>query len=467
MRTTLTKNNNSVLIIAAENKALASSLRKSLSGLKMDIRSTSLESMSNKLPVESPECVMLLVEDPKKLDGSILEGIKQYDDNLPVIVVSHSKEVPEVVRLMKMGVYEYFHFPIDGARLQMSIANAMRLYKLTKRVFLLENQLGLTTKLDEMIGTSPSIQSMFQTIQNVAKTNSTVLILGESGTGKELVAKATHRLSPRSGRRFIDINCGAIPRELLENELFGHERGAYTGADRRYIGCCERADGGTIFLDEISEMDPSLQVKLLRFLQERQFMRVGGNESIKVDVRIIAATNRDLAQAVSQNKFREDLYYRLNVVAIQLPPLRERKEDIPLLAKHFLEKYSHKNEKIFLDFMPDAMEALVAYDWPGNIRELENAIERAVVLHNDTKIKRQYLPQILQQPSTTAPVTAPPMPATEKPEQGKVLPLTLVERYAIEAALKACTGNVAQAARCLKIGQATLYRKIKQYGIRA
>ena len=309
------------------------------------------------------------------------------------------------------------------------------------------------------------MQEIFQTIQLVAKTGATVLILGESGTGKELVARAVHYHSTRVGRKFIDINCGAIPRELLENELFGHERGAFTGAERRYLGCCERADGGTLFLDEISEMDPVLQVKLLRFLQERSFMRIGGNESIKVDVRIIAATNKNLEKLVQEGKFREDLFYRLNVVPILMPPLRDRSEDIPLLAKHFLENFSHKNEKIFIDFSAEALQALMAYEWPGNVRELENAIERVVVLNNDTKVKLPHLPDFMQTVDQSA--KRPAVPAVLKKEGGGVVPLEVMERYLIEEALRQCTGNVAEAARKLQIGQATMYRKIKQYGLRS
>lgn len=453
-----------VLIVSAK-KGLAGLLVKTLHTSPLQICTTPPASLVSKLDEESPHCVLLVFKKLNEADWKhLVHNIRQFDDNLPIIVLSESKEVDAIVRLMKEGIHDYLTLPPNAARLQISIQNACRLYDLTKRVFLLENRLGLTLKLDEMVGQSPLMQTLFQTIQNVAKTDATVLILGESGTGKELVAKAIHRLSPRNSRRFIDINCGAIPRELLENELFGHERGAYTGADRRYIGCCERADGGTLFLDEISEMDPSLQVKLLRFLQERQFMRVGGNESIKVDVRIVAASNRNLAEEAGRGTFREDLFYRLNVVTIQMPPLRERREDIPLLAHHFLEKYARKNEKIFIDFAPDAMEALLQHDWPGNIRELENAVERAVVLHNDSKIKKNHLPEILQKMGKDGAHISPMF--SGKIDAEKVLPLILVERYAIEAALKACTGNIATTAKRLKIGQATLYRKIKQYGIR-
>ncbi|MBI4124661.1 MAG: sigma-54-dependent Fis family transcriptional regulator, partial [Deltaproteobacteria bacterium] len=359
----------------------------------------------------------------------------------------------------------FFNLPADVVKLKRAVHNACRMYALTKRVFLLENQLGSRTKLDGLISSSPGMQTVSQIIRNACDTPATVLLTGESGTGKELAAKALHRLSRRASRHFVDINCGAIPRELLENELFGHERGAYTGADRRYIGCCERANGGTLFLDEISEMDLALQVKLLRFLQERSFSRVGGNEPIPVDVRIIAATNKDLEKCVEQGSFRDDLFYRLNVVNIAIPPLRERREDIPLLAKYFLEKFSHKNEKPFLEFTREAMEALLEYDWPGNVRELENAIERAVVLHHDTKVKRQYLPAPFQgNRKGGAGGAAVAMPASQA--GARVLPLNMVERYAIEQAFKACTGNVAKTARRLKIGQATLYRKLRQYGIR-
>lgn len=455
----------SKLLIGCDKKIVGGAIRKHLETLKAEIRLVTPGLLRAKLAPESPDAVLMVAETSIKSLLPLIEAVRQFDDNLPIIALSPSKNVDDAVALMKMGVFDYLALPPDPARLLMTVQNALHLYKLTKRVFLLENRLGVEQKLDDMLGSAPSMQTVFQVVRNVAKTSATALILGESGTGKELVAKAIHRLSVRKDRRFIDINCGAIPQGLLENELFGHERGAYTGADRQYIGCCERADGGTLFLDEISEMDPMLQVKILRFLQERQFTRVGGTQSIQVDVRILAASNQNLAEAVAKNRFREDLYYRLNVVSILLPPLRERSEDIPLLARHFLEKYSHKNEKIFLDFTPEAMEALLRYGWPGNIRELENTIERAVVLHNDTKIKFQFLPPQIQrwQEGRSFPANADDSPGND----GKVLPLTLVERYAIEAALRVCTGNVAMAAKKLKIGQATLYRKIKQYGIRA
>ena len=412
---------------------------------------------------EAPAAIVLFLEGANlNIASDLFDIIKRHDDNLPLIVVAQSKTLEHAVAMMKAGAYDYFSLPIDKEKLKHAITNAVRLYGLTKRVFLLESQIGWQEGLDDIIGISPQMREIFNVVRTVAKSNATVLVLGESGTGKELVAKAIHRHSSRCQRTFLDINCGAIPRELLENEMFGHERGAYTGADRRYIGSFERAHGGTIFLDEISEMDPSLQVKLLRFLQERNFMRVGGTESISVDVRIITATNRDLGHLAQEGRFREDLYYRLNVVPICLPPLRERKEDIPILAKCFLEKMARKNEKIFLDFAPQVMEAFLTYDWPGNVRELENAIERIVVLNNDTRVKVSHLPPVIRETTKKMPSYHLEAPSFE---EQKVIPLELVEKYAIESALRLCLGNVSETARKLKIGQATLYRKIKQYGL--
>lgn len=411
------------------------------------------------------DAVLLVVDQPELIHKKMVQDIRKRDDNLPIIVVAGKENVSEAVRLMKEGVFDYFTNLVEPERLMITVQHAIKTYQLTKRIFLLENQMGMQTKLDQMVGLSPSMQALFSMIKNVTDTDTNILISGESGTGKELVAKAIHHLGKRNARRFIDINCGAIPKALLENELFGHERGSYTGADKRYIGCCERADGGTLFLDEIGEMDIALQVKLLRFLQERQFNRIGGTESIRTDARVIAATNRNLQSLVEQGLFREDLFYRLNVVLLQLPPLRERKEDIPILAKTFLEKYSHRNEKIFLDFAPDVMETFLNYSWPGNIRELENTIERAVVLYNDTKIKLSHLPnQILKAAESGQMQPQSPFPSKMEAD-GQILPLPVLERYAIEAALRLCTGNVSQAAQRLKIGQATLYRKIKEYRI--
>jgi len=409
------------------------------------------------------DCAILCMHSDVGQTEGIIESIKAHDDNLPVVVIG-AGSLEDAVQLMKAGAIDCLRLPVNEERLKLAVSNGIRMYKLKKRVYFLENQAGYAESFDNIIGRSDKMQEVYRLISAVAKSNATVLILGESGTGKELVAKALTKHSPRAGHPFIDINCGAIPKELLENELFGHERGSYTGADRRYIGCCERAHKGTLFLDEICEMEASLQVKILRLLQERSFMRVGGNQPITADIRFIAATNRDIQEEVKKGNFREDLYYRLNVVPISIPPLRERIEDVPILAKHFLEKFSAKNEKIFVEIEPDVISGLMNYDWPGNVRELENVVERIVVLHNDTHVKFKYLPEHIQR------LAQENKGAKKNPlfmDMGqKIIPLEQVERYAVEAAIAKCSGNVKDAADQLKVGQATLYRKIKQFNLK-
>jgi len=394
----------------------------------------------------------------------MIQEIHCLDEHLPIFVLVPNSDVQTAVSFMKAGAKDYLVLPPSLDPLESAMRRASHMYHLTKKVFQLERKGGHKGDFLGIVGQSAKMQENFKLISTVAKSNATVMINGESGTGKELVAKALHVLSGRPKTRFIDLNCGAIPRELLENELFGHERGSYTGADRRYIGSFERANGGTIFLDEISEMDPSLQVKILRVLQERSFMRVGGSEKVQVDVRVVAATNRDLQKEVEEGRFREDLYYRLNVVPITLPPLRERREDIPILARHFLNIYSLKNDRIFLDFHPEAMEALINYPWPGNVRELENTIERIVVLCNDSQVKNRHLPANLQNVDRAVSWSRNQSISSIIPEN-EILTLEQIEKNAIERALKKCEGNILEAARRLKVGQATLYRKIRKFGI--
>lgn len=391
----------------------------------------------------------------------ILE-IKQLNDAVPIILASDNDNWEPAVNVMKLGVNEYVHFPLSREKFRKSIVHHLKMYHLTKKVFFLEEGGGITSPFEGMIGTSKQMQENFRVISAVAKSNATVLVTGGSGTGKELVAKAIHRRSNRANYRFVDLNCGAIPKDLLENELFGHEKGAFTGAHKRYCGSFEVAHKGTLFLDEISEMDPLLQVKLLRVLQERSFMRIGGTQRIDVDVRIIAATNQNLSGAIEKGTFREDLFYRLNVVNLHVPPLKERREDIPLLATHFLEYYSAKNNRIFIDFADNAIEALINYEWPGNIRELENTIERIIVLHNDSQVKLKFLPKSIQQVSREIPYSEVSRGSTP---DSKIVPLVDLEKNAIEVALMKFRGNISIVARKLKIGQATLYRKVKKYGL--
>lgn len=393
----------------------------------------------------------------------LISDIKQIDEEIPIICIGKQTGVQEVVSLMKSGVYDFMPLPLEREKLLNSLEKAVRLYRLTKKVFFLERQRGWKGEFFGIVGNSRQMQENFKTISTVAKSNATVLILGESGTGKELVAKAIHMLSDRSKNQFVDLNCGAIPKELLENELFGHEKGAYTGADKRYVGSFQRAHGGTLFLDEICEMDLALQVKLLRVLQERNLTRIGGNEKIEVDVRIVAATNREIKDEVDQGRFREDLYYRLNVVPVVMPPLRDRIDDIPLLARHFLEMHSSRNNKMFFDIHPEALDALLNYNWPGNVRELENVIERVVVLFNDSQLKLKYLPSQFQHLSQKKPVQSAWIQTGPK---AKLSSLKELEQMAIEEALKVYEGNIPQVAKALQVGQATLYRKLQKYQIK-
>jgi len=372
-----------------------------------------------------------------------------------VIVISAYGTVDDSVRAIKAGAFDFISKPFQGDDILRKVEAAL---------------IGRSSiawsggyELNGLIGRTPAMKEVFDLITQVCKTDCTVLILGESGTGKELVARAIHKNSKRRHMPLITVNCGAIPESLQESELFGHVRGAFTGADRDKIGILQEANGGTVFLDEIGEMSLSTQVKLLRFLQYGEVRRIGENRPIHVDVRLIAATNVDLEEAIENKLFRKDLYYRLNVVAIYLPPLRDRREDIPLLADHFLKRFSQKMEKGINGISPDAMAALMNYDWPGNVRELENAIERAVVLTRSDFIELEDLPPKVRYGSSDLYRS----PLSRKGDTFRIrddLTLREVERAYIVHKLKRCK-TYEEAARELGIGRTTLWRKIKRYGI--
>lgn len=456
---------NPIKILAYDEKnPFSSGLAEGLLAHGFQLQFLGMDELLSAVSKEPPEVILFNFNTAPTVEQiTIIQEIRAVEDHLPIFVLAPHADVATAVSLMKAGASDFQLLPANLDQLEQNIRRASEVCQLARRVFREEDPSAARGDFFGIVGQSQKMQDNFKTIAKVAKTNVTILIQGESGTGKELVAKAIHLLSGRPKNKFIDLNCGAIPRELLENELFGHERGAYTGADRRYIGSFERANGGTIFLDEIGEMDPSLQVKILRVLQERCFNRVGGTDRVDVDVRVVTATNRNLAKDVEEGRFREDLYYRLNVVPVTLPPLRERREDIPLLARHFLNYYCLRNDKIFLDFHPEAMEVLMSYHWPGNIRELENTIERVVVLSNDSQVKVKHLPPNLQDIPRLA---APPKKLMKSSVlEGVVLSLEDVEKSAIEEALRRFEGNVLEAAKALKVGQATLYRKIRKFGI--
>lgn len=363
------------------------------------------------------------------------------------------------VQAMKSGADDYI--PKGRLRieeLEMRIGRALRQQHLEVENVQLRQTVDSRYGMTDLIGDSKPMTQVLETVQQIASSKTTVLILGESGTGKELIAKAIHRLSTRKNYPLITVHCAALPATLLESELFGHEKGAFTGAHERRIGRFEQAQGGTVFLDEIGEIDANIQVKLLRFLGERTFERVGSNKTITADVRILAATNRDLAALVRSGGFREDLYYRLNIVPIKLPPLRDRKEDIPAMAHAFLKEFARENDKPVVDFTVDAMEALLKYSWPGNVRELRSAIERAVLLCRTDRVSFQELPESIRllEPPTSAPSEA--LAATPGS-----LTLKEAEKQLIVRALKEAGGNRTQAALKLGMSRRTLHRKLHTY----
>jgi two-component system response regulator HydG len=399
----------------------------------------------------------LVLMDVRMLKVSGLEAlaaIKSINPAIPVVIMTAYSSVETAVAALTQGAHDYLTKPLDFDKLRITLERAMEHSRLKAENRLLRERLGLQFDRRHIIGQSAAMVRLFDSVAQVAPSEATVLIAGESGTGKELIAGAIHFNSSRRDGPFVRLNCAAITETLLESELFGHEKGAFTGADRRREGRFFQADGGSLLLDEVSEMPLPMQVKLLRVLQEREFTRVGGDTVIRVDVRVIAATNKDLPELVSGGRFREDLYYRLNVVGLTLPALRERAVDIPLLALHFLEAFALKNRKEVKGFTPQAMDRLIRYAWPGNVRELMNAVERAVVMTRGDFLTEEDVSLI--------PTAA--MPEPEQPAAAGARPLEEVEKATILITLKAADGNKSEAARRLGITRRTLHKKLKAYG---
>ncbi|HOD35026.1 MAG TPA: sigma-54 dependent transcriptional regulator [Syntrophales bacterium] len=385
-----------------------------------------------------------------------LGEIKDFNPAIPVILMTAYASVETAVEALKKGAYDYLTKPLDFDELKLAIERAMEHSRLREENRLLRESLGLQFDRRNLIGRSAVMTRLLETVAQVAPSEATVLITGESGTGKEVIAGAIHYNSPRREEPFIKINCAAIPETLLESELFGHEKGAFTGAGRRREGKFRQADGGSIFLDEVSEMSLAMQVRLLRVLQEREITRVGGEEVIRVNVRVITATNRDLAAAIEAGRFRKDLFYRLNVVTLHVPPLRERKDDIPPLAEHFLKMFAEKNRKRVRGFTPQAMDRLLRYDWPGNVRELMNTVERGVVLTRSEYIDEGELtPVLLKEPGEK----------TLPPGEAGAVSLEALEKATILKTLDQTGGNKSEAARRLGITRRTLHQKLKKYGM--
>ena len=450
------------ILIVEDRESMSDMLKETLKaeGYRTVIARDGLEGIK-KLKEDMVSLVLTDLKLPKRDGMDVLRAAKEENPLMPVIVMTAFGSVETAVIAMKEGAFDFITKPFDTDHLLMLMKRALETQKLMTENMLLKEEFSAQLGIPRIIGKSEKIASVAQNIQKVAPSKTTALILGESGTGKELFARAIHNLSPRREYPFVPINCAAIPRELLESELFGHEKGSFTGADFRKLGKFELADRGTIFLDEIGEMDIALQAKILRVLQEGEIERVGGLKTIKIDVRVIAASNKDLEKAVSEKAFREDLFYRLSVFPVKIPPLRERTEDIPLLVDFFLNKYCRELKAPLKSISNETMELLVNYSWKGNVRELENTIERAIILCDGKMLTPEHVS--LSPLPLEAGLKNLPMNGTL--EDASKEALRIAETQRITKALKETKGNKSRAAEALQVSYKTLLTKIKEYHI--
>ena len=436
-------------------------IRQSLNGILKDEGYEVLEAKDGlqalkQIEADPPELVLLDIWMPGMDGMEVLERMKGQIPNLPVIMISGHGNIELAVKAVRLGAYDFIEKPLSLEKVLLTVNNALLFSKLEQENRALRQEIQ---KKYEIVGNSPEIQQLKEQIKIVAPTNGWVLINGENGTGKELVARGIHALSLRADKPFVEVNCAAIPEELIESELFGHEKGSFTGALTKKRGKFDLANGGTIFLDEIADMSLKTQAKILRILQEQKFERVGGTEMIYVDVRVIAATNRDLKEEIQKTKFREDLYYRLNVIPILVPPLRDRKTDIPLLVEHFIAEFCLENNKELKKISPEAMSLLVAYSWPGNVRELKNIVERMVIMTRGAVIEAKDVPDPIQEQH-------------KAPMEFSFFEFGLLkdarrefEKRFIMKKLMENDENISKTAEVIGIERSNLHRKIKSYGI--
>lgn len=418
------------------------------------------EDMLKKLHTR-PDLILLDIMLPGISGVDALKKIKQSNEHLPVIMLSAQGRVDIALDALRDGAYDYFPKPLDVQRLEPAVKNAIKSYDLTRELENIKENAKKEFSFDNIISADGKMQDVFKLISKVLDNDITVLIHGESGTGKELIARAIHYNGVRKDKPFVVVNCASIPRELLESELFGHEKGSFTGAHQRKLGKFEIANGGTIFLDEVGELEMPLQAKLLRVIQEREFERVGGTEIIKTDVRILSATNRDLKVSVEKNEFREDLFYRLNSFPITIPPLRKRRGDILVLAEHFLAKFNEKLAKEVTGFSRKALKLIYDYDWPGNVREMENTLERCLILSESNTIDIEEFPMHIRNAVEEGTSES----NGELFGDDVIVPFEKIKEEAIRHALKVTKGNILEAARQLQLGRATIYRLMERYQI--
>lgn len=444
------------ILIADDEKNMIWALKKAFKNedYKIITAANGIEAVE-KATSHTPELVLLDFKMPKLNGLEALKKIKEIDPKISIIMMTAHGTMESAIEAMKNGAIDYISKPFDIEDLKLQIRKALDIGAMKDQIEFLTEELRNTTG-KVIIGKSSKIKDVLDRVSKVANSNATVLITGESGTGKELIANAVHYSSDRKDKPYVKINCGAIPENLLESELFGHEKGAFTGAVNKKLGKFERASKGTIFLDEVGELSLPMQVKLLRVLQEKEIERIGGTAVIKIDVRVVAATNRDLKKMVEEGSFREDLYYRLNVIPIEIPALKERKEDIPLLVKYFIEKYCKQIGRSMIDIHKEALEMLVKYEWQGNIRELENVIERMVILCQDDTINKKDLPkEILYKDINSIEFVL--------PENG--INFEEVEKSFIKQALVLSEGNQTKAAKLLGITRHTLLYRMDKYDL--
>ncbi len=453
------------LLIVEDKSSLRTVLRKTLEAADYTVEeATDGEQALSLLARRRYLAVLCDLKLPGADGFGVLQAALEADPAVPVILMTAYGTIEDAVRAMKEGAYDFLAKPVDTDHLLLLVERSLAQRRLFVENLVLREQYAERVGLPRILGDSPAIREASEQLQKVAGTDATVLLLGESGTGKELFARAIHQLSPRSDGPFVALNCAAIPENLLENELFGHEKGAYTGADRQRLGKLEMASGGTLFLDEIGEMPPGMQGKILRVLQERTFERVGGNVTLEAEVRLVAATNRDLEDATGRGEFREDLYFRLSVFPLTVPPLRHRRDDIPLLARYFLERYAREMHRRVRDLHPEGLARLQEYAWPGNVRELQNCIERAVILCDGELLQPEHL-HLRKRAAGEA------LTVEEIASQGGSLAgvaaraAAEAERLRIRHALREAGGNKARAAKLLEVSTRTLSSRLKELGL--
>jgi two-component system, NtrC family, response regulator AtoC len=444
-------------ILAVDDDVVACDLLREVleqEGYQVSTATTGQEAidLSRELPID---LAIIDIRMPDVSGIDVLKALKRVNAQMPVLMTTAYSSMNTAIEAIREGAYDYLSKPCKMAELTLTVRRALEQYQLLRENQYFRQELREKYKFENIVGTTPAMLAVYKTVARLVDSKATVLIQGESGTGKELIARAIHFNGPRAERPFVAVECASLAESLLESELFGHMRGAFTGAVETKKGLFEIADGGTIFLDEVAEISLGLQAKLLRVLQEQEIRRVGGTQPIQLDVRVIAATNKDVEALVKAGRFREDLFYRLNVVTLHLPPLRERQEDIALLANHFLRKYSEVDHKLISHITPEAMELLCTYHWPGNVRELDHTIERAVTLTMNNALLPGDLPPRLQQQTVDPGLNTAP----------QLLTLEELEKQHIQAVLRATEGNKKRAAQILGINRRSLYRIAKRYGL--